>query len=136
MPQEVLARSGFYIVPAAFRDVANLVGFALGLGPNTFSMGAAPTAQAPATHYFGHATEISEELGVIFGAMPLAGGTLPEIEGEWGEEWNDVMLPSMGQAKAACAVMQVSIQSNIGALTNQAGVLFGLGLVVKKVGLG
>jgi hypothetical protein len=105
---------------------------ALKRGPNTFGVEASPTGNPPATHYYGHDGSQDETLAAVFSAMPDNNGTLPEIEGEWGEEFTfegiTYQLPSEGQAKAACAAMQVSVATNIVPAPHMAGILNALTL--------
>jgi hypothetical protein len=127
-----MSRSVFYVVPAGLRDRANLVCAALKRGPNTFGVAASPSGNPPATHYYGHDGSQDETLASIFGAMPDNNGTLPEIEGEWGEEFTfeDItyQLPNAGQARAACAAVQISVATNIVPSPHMQGILSGLSL--------
>ena len=121
------------IVPAAHRDNANLILFALDRGPDNLSEPASATGNAPFTHYYGSDGSATEELSNLLGLLPDNNGTLPEISGTWGEEYTHdgitMTLPNAGLAKAACAVMQIHKGSvNVNALEQRDGILEGMNL--------
>lgn len=122
----IFARSVFLAIPAALRTNGNLVFAAMERGPDTFSIAASPTGNAPATHYLAHDASMDAVLTDICLDLPGGAGTLPTITGEWGQDG----LPTQGQAKAACAAMTISAAANIDSAAHKASMLGGLSLTL------
>jgi len=122
----IYARSVFLAVPAAHRVNANKVFAAMDCGPDTFSVAASPSGNDPATHYLAHDASMDATLTDVCLDLPGGGGTLPTITGTWGEDG----LPSQGQAKAACATMQIFAATNVDGEVHKASALGGLTLTI------
>lgn len=124
-------RTVFYVIPASLKDNMNLVCAAMGLGPATFSVPVSADGSEPATHFCGNDNGMTAEQAAVFSAFPDDGGTLPPIDGTWGE--NDVI--SQALATEACAAAVVSVGSNMTGLQNMAATLGALGLVEVQLEL-
>jgi hypothetical protein len=70
-----MAYSTVLIIPAALRDDANLLGAALGHGPNNYTVPIPP--DAPPTHYGAHTSATDEFFAIIAAAQ---GGSLPALD--------------------------------------------------------
>lgn len=118
-------RSCSLVVPAADKADANrlMAGLGVGnLGDENFAARLSSSGAEPATHFGAHAWQ-EAAVAVVWSALPTNDGTLPTIQGVWG----DFGLTDI-TAKAAAASLTVSVVTGGTPGGNFDATIAGLGL--------
>ena len=128
----LLTRNTVIITTAAQRDNSNLVFAAWGRGPNNFVLPLSATGNDPATHYGCFDASMLEDESMHALAMPDNNGTVPHTPEDGWLAYIDAEneAAALAAARAACAVMTVSVATNIDSTAHRNSVLSGLSLQV------